>query len=326
VELAAERGVQITAPREWLQLLTGIGIDDVRIRATQAEYELQATNIGTADEPRYRVRGILTSGDRLRLPGGTFTLHDRAALKDYFDRLTADGEESLTAPRGRFGLTAKELAAVTTDLAQSVDFETKGQRPAAVINRMRSEFAVNLAIDPAAERVLREAQRVEDDLNGLTAGTALAMMLRREGLGLRPDKTRGEPVTLRVVPAGVEASAGSTLGEVDDDAMETWPIGWRPQQTPGNTAPGLFKPRNAEIDGYTLAEAMAAIQQRIDLRLYFDHAAMAAKQIDPAAVQVRLARTRTSYKRIIDRILAQARLHSQVRVDEAGTAFLWITR
>ena len=32
--LATERGVQITAPREWLQLLAGIGIEHVRIRGS----------------------------------------------------------------------------------------------------------------------------------------------------------------------------------------------------------------------------------------------------------------------------------------------------
>ena len=30
-------------------------------------------------------------------------------------------------------------------------------------------------------------------------------------------------------------------------------------------------------------------------------------------------------ERVIDRVLAQARLGSQLRVDEAGTPFLWIT-
>jgi len=41
---------------------------------------------------------------------------------------------------------------------------------------------------------------------------------------------------------------------------------------------------------------------------------------------VKLARTKTSYKRVIDRILSQARLASEVRVDEAGVPFLWISR
>src|SRR5687767_7498849 len=87
LELVTERGVQITAPHEWLQLLTAIGIRDVRIRAKRSDDQLQATNIGTSEQPRYRVVGFLASGDRLQLPGGTFTRQDRAGLTDYFERL-----------------------------------------------------------------------------------------------------------------------------------------------------------------------------------------------------------------------------------------------
>jgi hypothetical protein len=326
LELVTERGVQITAPHEWLQLLTAIGIHDVRIRTKQSGDRVQATNVGTAERPRYRVLGLLSSGDRLQLPGTTFTRRDEAALKDYFDRLAADGDESLTAQRGRFGLTDKELASITADLAQPVDFETKGQTPLKVIDRLQSEFAVKIAVDQAVSRALHEGQPVANELKNLTAGTALAIMLRRERLVLRPEKIRGQPVTLRVLPADTDALANSTLGKTDDAEIENWPIGWEPQQTPGRTAPSLFEPRNAEIEGYTLAETLAAIQPRIKVPFYFDHAALAAKQIDPAVIQVRLARTRTHYKRVIDRVLAQARLHSQIRVDEAGTPFLWITR
>ena len=83
---------------------------------------------------------------------------------------------------------------------------------------------------------------------------------------------------------------------------------------------------DGKIDGYTLEEALTAIGPRIKIPLYFDHAALAEYEIDPAKVQVRFPRSRTFYKRVIDRVLAQARLGSQLRVDEAGAPFLWITR
>lgn len=326
LEIITERGVQITAPHEWLQLLTAIGITDVRIRGRQPGDEIKATNRGTAESPRYLVLGMLTSGNRLQLPGGSFSRSDRAAMKDYFDRLAADGAESLTAPRGRFGLTVKELSTVTTELAQPIDFETTGQPPQSVVERLRTSIGTPIALDPIAEKTLRAAKPVADELQGLTAGTGLAMLLRRDGLVLRPEKTRGQPLTLRVLPGGADALAESTLGKTDDTEITTWPIGWEPQQIPAHTAPALFEPRNAEIDGYSLAETLAAIGPRLKTPLYLDHAALAEKHIDPAAIQIRLARTRASYKRILDRILSQARLHSQLRVDDAGTPFLWVTR
>jgi hypothetical protein len=143
---------------------------------------------------------------------------------------------------------------------------------------------------------------------------------------LRPEKSRGQPVTYRVLVAAANFVSADTLGKLDDEKIANWPIGWAPQQFPKEIAPSLFEPHNAEIDGYTLAETLAAIRPRTNVPLLLDHAALAAHQIDPAKITVRLVRTRAGYKRVIDRVLAEARLRSHLRVDEAGTPFLWVTR
>jgi hypothetical protein len=328
LEVATEQGVQITAPQEWLQLLTAIGIEHVRIRGMRSGDEPQVVNRGPADRPNYHVVAILTARDELRLPGRTFSRGDRAKLKDFFAQLAADGAESLTAARGRFGLTEKEMRATLADLTQPINFETRGQPLRVVIDQCQSKMASKVAIDADVDREIRAASPVVDDVKGLSAGTALAMVLRSYGLVMRPEKTRGQPVVYRIARADANALAQSTIGRLNDndnDAIQNWPVGWEFNETPGDVAPSLSEFLNAEIDGYTLAEALAAIGPRVKIPFCFDHAAMKAKQIDPAKIQVKMARTRTSYKRVIDRVLAQARLGSQLRVDEAGTPFLWIT-
>jgi hypothetical protein len=326
LELATERGVQITAPREWLQLLTAIGIDNVQIRAFRAGDKPLAENRGSDERPRYHVVGILTSRHQLQLPGATFSRGDRARLKDYFAQLTADGAESLTAPRGRFGLTEKEMTAVLADLAQPIEFQTKGQPVPDVMERLQAKFKVRVALDGRTDRVLRNAEPCRDELEGLASGTGLAILLRSSRLALRPDKTRGKPLEYRVESLAAESIDKETLGKADGNDLASWPIGWEPQKTPGELAPSLFEYRNAEVSGFTLEETLAAIGQRVKIPMYIDHAVLAEHQIDPAKIQVRLARTRTYYTRVIDRVLAQAKLGSQIRVDEAGTPFLWITQ
>jgi hypothetical protein len=327
LELATERGVQITAPREWLQLLTAVGIDNVQIRGIRAGDEPRVENRGSAERPRYHVVGILTSRHQLQLPGGTFSRADRAKLKDYFESLTADGAESLTAPRGRYGLTEKEMTAVLADLAQPIEFQTNGQPVRDVTERLQAKFKARFALDAKSAHVLRNTDPCQDELKGLTAGTGLAVLLRTSGLALRPEKSRGQPVAYRLEPIAGEAINEDTLGKLDNGEDSTsWPIGWDPQLTPGELAPSLFEFRNAEIEGFTLEETLVAIGQRVKIPIYVDHAALAEHKIEPAKIQVRLARTRTIYKRVIDRVLAQAKLGSQIRVDEAGTPFLWITR
>lgn len=325
LELATDRGVQITAPQEWLQLLAGMGINNVRIRGLKAGDEPKAVNTGTPQKPSFHVVGIVTSRG-LRLPGGTFTTGERAKIKDYFDRLSADGAESMTAPRGKFGLTQKELTAALTDLAQSVDFETKGQPARTVLERLQAKLTLKFDTDAAADRAIREAAPVPDELKGLTAGTALAIVLRNNGLVFRPEKARGQAVTIHISPASSDSLVQSTLGKTDNAEIKFWPIGWEPDRSPGETAPSLLESLNAEIDGYTLEEALAAISPRLKVPVYVDHEALASHHIEPAKIQVKLARARMTYKRLIDRILSQARLGSSVRVDENGTAFLWVTR
>jgi hypothetical protein len=343
LELATERGLQITAPQEWLQLLAGIGLENVRIRGTQPGDAPKVANSGTDDRPRFEVLGIITARNQLELAGGTFSRSDVARIKDYFDRLAADGAESLTATRGMFGLTEKEITAVFTDLAQPIDFPTKGQLPQKVIDRLQAKFASKLQFETGAQQALRDANPVADDFQGIAAGTALAIILRTIGLEFRPEKARGEPIVYVVSTAGssVEPTASSKTasgrppvatrtfnraGRTDDNELKHWPIGWELHDTPGRTAPSLFVVRNAEIEGYSLAETLAALAPLIKIPMLIDQAALAAHDIDLTKVQVVLPKTRSSYKRVIDRALATARLGSQVRTDDAGKPFLWITR
>jgi hypothetical protein len=325
VELATERGVQITAPREWLQLLTAVGIDNVQIRAAKPDDVPRVENRGTADRPRYHVLGVLTSRHQLRLPGGTFSRGDRPKLKDYFERLTADGAESLTAPRGRFGLTEKEMATVLADLAQPIEFQTRQQPVRDVMEQLQRRFKFTFSLDAVSDRALRDAHPVRDELRGLTAGTGLAILLRGNGLAFQPEKSRGQPVAYKIELITLDAIDEETRGKTDGDELKCWPIGWEPHDTPGELAPSLFEFRNAEVSGFTLEETLAAIGQRVKTPIYIDHATLAKHEIDLAKIEVHLARTRTIYKRVIDRVLAQAKLGCEIRVDEAGTPFLWIT-
>jgi hypothetical protein len=311
VELATESGLQITAPREWLQLMASLGIENVRIRSASSADTPAVDNRGDAKSPRYHVVGILTTEGELRLPGGRFRASDRHELAGYFARLAADGPESMTAQRGRFGLTEKEFAAAHADLAQSIDFATQGQPLRAVIDRMQAKLSHRLTAD-AANEAIRSAPPVADEIRGLTAGTGLAIVLRSAGLALRPEKKVGEPLVLSIVPA--------------DSAGDTWPVGWEPKSSPRETAPALFEFLNVEIEGYTLREAIDAIAPRLKLPIYWNHAALTKAKIDPAKAQVHLPRSRTYYKRVLDRALAQAHLNGTLRVDEGGTAFFWITK
>ncbi len=312
LELATEQGLQITAPQRWLQRLAQAGIYDVRIRAAARGERPRIENIGTDGRPQYRAVGVLTARGELQLPGRTFRDSSLAQLQAYLEQVAAQGPDAMAAPRGQFGLTERQFAALLADFTQPVTFATDGQPPRAVVDRLTARMTVPVEIDTAAARSLAAAAPMADELQGLTTGTALALLLHNEGLMLRPESGTLQPVVVRITAA--------------DPKAEAWPVGWKPKQPPVELAPSLFEHVNVEIDGYTLQETLDAVAPRIKVRYYWDRAALAADHIDPNAVKITLPRTRTFYKSILNRALAQAHLGTKLRIDEAGTPFLWITR
>ena len=87
----------------------------------------------------------------------------------------------------------------------------------------------------------------------------------------------------------------------------------------------LFKNLEVEIEDVAFSKALTAIAPRIKAPFVFDYNAMARDRIDLDTVKVNVPAGRTYYKKILDRVLSQARLYCEVRVDEVNTPFLWIS-
>lgn len=312
LEIVTERGVQITAPQEWLQRLANAGITNVRLRGGRPGDEPRIESIGSEDRPVYLVTGLLLGRDEIVLPGGRFNARQTDKLRDYLDRVAADGPEAITAAKGRFDLTEKQFTETFDELSKVIKWETKGQTLAQLIDKARQATRLEWTIDPAASKSLRAAPPVADEAKGSTLGSGMAMLLRPAGLELRPTKPRGGEVELRIVVA--------------DPKAESWPVGWKLKKSPHETVPAMFQSINVEVEGYTLAEAIDAIAPRIKLPIRWDHITLAKNEIDPATIEVKLPRTRTYYKRILDLLLSQGRLKGELRVDEAGKVFYWVSR
>lgn len=313
VEVVTERGVQATAHRDWLQLLVRCGADDVRIRSHRVGDEPSLVASGSESRPRYSVVGLLNAEGILTLPGGRFNRRSADKLRDYFERLAADGAEGVTAERGAFGLTKKQTELVYDDLAKPLGVATQGLPLADVLKAIEKATELELRMDDGAWRIVRDAEPVTDEVESLTVGSALAILIKRDGLVLVPTKERGEQVSLRVARAR----------DIDG---ETWPVGWKSDRRTSELAPAMMEQLNAEVDGFKLAEAMESIAPRIGVPIYWDHATLRSEDIDPATVDVKLERQRTRLGRVIDRLLFQARLRGELKVDEAGTVFYWISR
>ena len=318
LEIAAERSVDASLQRQWFERIKRLGVRGLRLRqARSTESPTITARSGTPS--RYKVVALLSPGDRLHLPGRSFTGRDTGALRRYLTMLVEQGVDGVTATRGAFGLTKKQFERIYADLSQPIGFETKGKPLADVIEQMERVLKLPIAIDASAGSKLQRG-KAADDVSDFSVGTGLAILLRSERLALKPVVENGKP-THRVDLAPL-ASGSSGKNAVSDD---NWPVGYKPERRLSQVVPVLLESITVRIEGRTLAEALDALQERVHVPFLIDHAALSAEQIDVAAVKVRFPARRASHKRILDNILFQGKLQGEVRVDEAGRVFYWIT-
>jgi hypothetical protein len=308
-EIATERGLAVTGAHDWHKLLTELGVTDLQIRLAQGADDTSVEVREAAGGKSFHVRGVLAANGTLRLPGGKFSLRDRAALKKWIANLSDQGLEGVTHKPSAFGLLPSQLVQVHDDLQRPVTVATRQQPARDLVRQLRAPLGLKVLVEPEAEQALQELV-VEDDLRGLSTGTALAALLRPAGLVLRPERPEGGTLRYRV--------AKPVRG------LESWPVGWVSPEPAARLVPELFESINVEIAETPVAEVVSTVAQRLGLVVLYDHNSLAAKEIDPAAVLATLPQKQLTYSLVLKRVLAQALLEHEVRVDEAGKPLIWI--
>jgi len=311
IEVCTEPGFDITDAGKWNTLLGELGLSNIRIRGAKAADAPSIKRHGTDQSPSYSVVGILTADGKLNLPNrGRFTLGDKARLAAWLDKVRGDGIEAIATKPGAFGLLPSQLVEVHEALKTPVAFSTKGQPPRDVAKKISDTLPFKFTTDTASQRALGTLDPVADELQGLSAGTVLAAVLRPLGLVMVPEKADGK-LRLRIADSR--------------SAKEHWPIGWDPKAPAGQTVPELFKFLNVEIADFSLGQTLEAIGGRVKVPIVIDYNALARLEVDLATKKVEMPKTNTFYGKALDRLLFQANLKYEVRADEADKPFIWIS-
>lgn len=309
-ELITRPGLPATAPQQWQRALAEAGISGLRIRSGTGDDEMSIRNQGTGASPSYKVVGILSAGNVLYLPGGKFTLRETGKLRKWLDNLRDAGAEGVTARRGAFGMTPGQLRQIQDDLKRPVHFSTAGMPAVTAVRQITAGLGISLETDAGATRALAGV-KVADELEGLSGGTALAAILRPAGLVLQPRRQRGGSLAYRL---GKPRAGG-----------DAWPVGWKPNKRRAEVLPALFEMLNVEIKEIPVSEALQAIEGRLQVPFLHDRNAMALHGADPATAAADVPEKRMSYSQVLRKILSQAKLRYELRVDDADKPFLWIT-
>ena len=298
--------VPITAPQQWARLLGAMDLRRVKIRPATAQDVPGVKFTGS----QYKVVAAMTRGGDLLVDGRSYRASQRGALAKYFRQL-AD-TENFGLERGRFDLTRKQFAQVHGDLLKQLGISTQGQSPAEIVRLLQDKFSVPITIAATARPGLQQSRPCRAELGELSTGTALAMLLREAHLQLVPKKPAGKPLQLRI--------------ERSDPNREAWPVGWKPERSPRLLAPKMFEFSEIEVTGLPLERVLNALKPRLGVDVYFDHKILTARNIEPTTILVKHPAEKTYIKRVVDRLLSQARLAGELRTDERGRLFYWITQ
>ena len=295
--------------QEWLRVLSKAGVGNVRIRSATAADKVGIEVRGTEASPLYVVTGVLRSRDELLLPPGRFRQSDAARLARWLDELARLGPADRREPQGAFGLSSRQFDEMRRDMTRPVGFSTRGMTRAEAVAKIGGQLPGPLKIDPGLAQTLA-GDKIGEELLSLSRGTSLACVLRPMGVCLVP-----RPLGDRVVYTVTRSRPG----------LKPWPVGWEPDGPARDVLPALFEFHNMNIQGVTAATALEAIGKRLNVPILLDHNALARHGIDPGKATVSHPRSRTTYSLVLRKILFQAGLKSEVRVDEADKPFLWVS-
>lgn len=308
LELVTEERVSITAQQEWMRRLAQAGITDVRLRVSQQSDMPSVEKRGTASTPIYAVKGVIVSDNVLLMPGRKFGLGDLKQLGKWLDDLAQQGPEEKRPQKAAFGLELEQFQQVYKDLGQPVRFSTDGLSRREVVEKIAGQLQFPLQRN--SPKLQTADEKVTDDLSSLSCGTVLAYVLRPLGLGMVPQASAGR-VEYAVVDAAPE--------------VKSWPVGQKPERPERELAPVMFEFLNVNVQGVAVTEVLKAVSKRGELPVLWDYNALTRQGIQPEKMIVNHPKSRTTYSLMLRKTLFQAKLKSEVRVDEAGKPFLWVT-
>jgi len=309
LEVFTEDAVPATTQHQWAQMLAAAGVNDVRISGKTALNKVGIETAGSRESQVYVVTGMLNSAGELVLPGARFRLSEARAVARWLKELAEKGPPEQREKKSDAGLTEKQAELLHAALSPTAGFPTRGVNRAEVFRKIADKLAIPLAIQSDLLGKL-EGDKLAEELSGLSSGTALACVLRPAGLCLVPKAAR----------SGVELTVAA-LGP----GLKTWPVGWPPRQPSPKVLPALFDTFNANIQGVPVATVLEAVAKRLDAPILLDHHALARQGIDPEKALVNVPPSRTTHDRLLKKVLLQAQLRMELRVDEADHPFLWVT-
>jgi len=311
--LTGPAGVGMKA-RQWAEILGKLDVV-VTVRNGRSDEKLGVTERKTGGSLRsVQVVGFLDNTGRINFPDQTFSEDDADKLAAWLNELRLYGAQGDPNGRPVWGLTKEQFGVIHTALKKPLTAETKDVELTKAVGLfdMPKEHPVRFSTEAVARLKERGGQlKVSQSLQGVSQGTALAVLLAEQGLGFRPRRLPDSTIELTVFPL--------------EEKSNVWPVGWPRENNVPDTCPELFQFKNVELDDEPLDEILEAVTSVIKVPILIDRQGLTAKGIDLSQVKITYPRKKTTWAEALKSFTYKAKAKPEVLVDESGKPFIWIT-
>jgi len=312
LEISSNNSASLGTQQRWVKALQNVGANRVSSRTlTQGAARVEEVERGGT---RYiKVQGFVEDG-KLELPGASYRLGEIEKVRDLLQKFRDDGKETTLAPKLDFCLTGSQLVSLAEKLAKPVAEPTKGKPFSAVVNSITRQTGVSFSRDSVARAALTGQVDVTQEFKGMASGTALAALVKPLGLVLEPGRKQGQQVLVHI--------------KRPEAGKKSWPVGRELENAPVLVEPRMFQKLPIGIKNYPLDKVMMAFQQAAKVPFVYDDQVIAAEGIEVSKTLVSINNKNGILMVMVKKVLRETkpkRLSGELRVDDAGKAFLWIT-
>ena len=315
VEIIQPAGGYIELSQTWGRELASTDAPSIQFRNARPGDAISITESGTDAYPVWKIIGTMDSHGTILMPDGTrFRYADASGLATWIRELPGKmraKKQAENAPsQGDFGLSAQMTQQLFNDMKQTIADETAGLSPVEIISKCAKGLSAPIRASSAQKKALDDLDPIDEELSSLSKGTILAYALRPAGLVLIPRELNGRLVY---------------CVETGQKNVKPWPIGTKVERRETDVIPDMLKIIPVSFNDVSLRDALESVSGRLDVPFLYDLNSMARFGIDLDTTKVTIPAGKMSYLVLMKKIMAKCQLKYELRMDENGEPFFWIT-
>jgi hypothetical protein len=309
--LTGREGVGLQA-QKWSEILPRLNVG-VTIRRGLAEEELETSQeVVGRNLRRVKVVGRLERDGTLVFVDRQFKSNEADKLAVWVRELTAWGAQGSTEGRALWGLSKEQFGPLFSALQEEFKVDVRGKTLGEALGEWKLETIGPVEFSSVAKDVLNgtPAPTVVQMVQGISRGTALAIVLSEVDLGFAPKRMAEGTIRLEVVTR--------------KSRKDVWPVGWPPDRAVNQIVPNYFKFTEINIDQLPYQDVVETAGELMGTPVFVDRGGIAASGIDLDAALVSHPAKKTTWSIALKTLSNQVNGRPEILMDEAGTPFLWI--